>query len=646
MNIVSVTQLFKTYGDKVLLKDVSFGIGEHDRVGLIGVNGAGKSTLLNILAGIDFPESGTVVLGGRVIVHYLPQNPVLDPDRTVIDEVFAGDLPVMRLLRDYQMTLLELAASPTDEASQRRLLSLQNQFDAQQAWQLEHEAKNILTRLGVAEFDRKVGELSGGQRKRVAMARALIQQADLLILDEPTNHIDDATVAWLERYLQSRKGALMMVTHDRYFLDRVANRIFELDRGRLFEYDGNYETFLEGKLAREASERATEDKRQNFLRSEIEWIQKGPRARGTKQKARTERYYELLEDGPGEKSGQMQMATASTRLGKSVIQLDHVTKGYANEVLIRDFSTLVNPTDRIGIIGANGRGKSTLLRMMAGQLEPDGGEVHIGETVRMGYYGQEHDWTSHEDVRVIDYIQAVAMTVETGDGETVTASQMLERFLFPGSLQWTPIAKLSGGERRRLALLRILVTRPNVLLLDEPTNDLDIPTLQVLEAYLDEFPGVVVSVSHDRYFLDRVANSILAFRGGGEIVKRTGNFSDYLAYEADMDATTGALGGVIETSPSKSNLTPDSESVRTHQRRGKRMTYQERREYERIDEDIATAEEEGKRIERDMAECASDHVRLQALFIEQQVNEEKLLELLERWTYLTELAEEIENEST
>lgn len=643
MNIVSVTQLSKTYGEKVLFDDVSFGMDTNDRVGLIGVNGTGKSTLLKVLAGVEVPESGTVVFAGGTTVHYLSQDPAFTPHLSVIDEVFAGDLPVMKLLREYERVMLNLETHPDDQTLQRRMLALQSQLDAQQAWQLEHEAKTILTRLGVTQFDKQMDELSGGQRKRVAMAKALIQPADLLILDEPTNHIDDATVAWLEHYLQGRKGALLMATHDRYFLDRVANRIFELDAGRLFEYAGNYEKFLEGKLGREASEQSTENKRQNFLRNELEWISRGPRARGTKQKARTQRYEEEVERGPIAKQTAMQVPTAITRLGKSVIELDHVGKTYGPQVLFRDFSTVIQRTDRIGVIGPNGRGKSTFLRMLAGQLQPDQGEVLIGDTVRFGYYAQEHEWDANdEDIRVIDYISRVAPTVETGDGDTVTAAQMLERFLFPGNLQWTPIAKLSGGERRRLALLRVLVERPNVLLLDEPTNDLDIPTLQILESYLDEFPGVVIAVSHDRYFLDRVATTILAFEGDGEIVKRMGNFSDYLAYRVSVEDAHQAREADVRQGAHKD--APPAREAKPRTRQKTKMTYQEQREYEQIEDEIERMEQAGKRIEEEMVAKAADHVRLQELVGLQRANAEELSQLLDRWTYLVELRERIDDE--
>lgn len=640
MNLLTVTELHRSYGEKNLMNGITFGIDEGDRIGLVGVNGAGKTTLLRTLAGMDQPDSGTLAMGGRVTIHYMPQEPVMDGDVTVLEAVFAGELPVMVLLRDYETVLSALEQHPDDESLARQLLSLQARLDSEGAWQLEHEAKTILTKLGIVDYAKRVKELSGGQKKRVAMARALIQPSDLLILDEPTNHIDDETVTWLEHHLNTRKGALLMVTHDRYFLNRVANRIFELEQGHLYEYPGNYERFLELKIAREQMQQASEEKRQNFLRNEIEWIRKGPRARGTKQKARTERYYDILEAGPSDSAESLDLSTASSRLGKSVIELDHVCKTYGGRLIINDFSYILLKSDRVGIVGPNGRGKSTLLRLMTQEVLPDGGDVRIGATVKIGYYGQEHRTIKDPDTRVIDYIREVASTIQTADGETLSAAQMLERFLFPGYLQWTPIAKLSGGERRRLELLRVLAQAPNVLLLDEPTNDLDIPTLQVLESYIDQFPGAVVAVSHDRYFLDRIANKIFAFEGHGEIRVYHGNFSDYETFKNNHDDISMAA------KPEKDSQKREQDVLRSsHARRETlRFTYQEEREYERIELDIAAAEEEAMQIEMDMAHHASDHVRLQELFARQEANQARQAHLLERWAYLTDLAERMERQ--
>jgi ABC transport system ATP-binding/permease protein len=681
MNILSAEIIYKSYGDKVLLNHVSFGIEEGDRIGLIGVNGAGKSTLLKMVAGYESPESGTITLGGKVTVHYLPQEPVFDEEQSVLNQVFRGETPVMKLIRDYEELLDFLEQSPDEKDKQEKLIRLQTKLDELDGWQLEHEAKTILTKLGITDFQASVGTLSGGQRKRIALARALIQPSDLLILDEPTNHIDNESANWLEKYLQRRKGALLMITHDRYFLDRVVNRIFELDNGQLYRYPGNYNTYLETKLARIADEQATEEKRRNFLRNELEWIKRGPRARGTKQKARTDRYNELLDQTPEAKSDLLEISTVSTRLGKSVIELDHVTKGYESEPVVQDFSYIVLRNDRIGIIGPNGSGKSTLLKMMAGVLSPDSGFVEAGQTVKIGYFSQEHE-EMDTSKRVIEYIRDVAERVETADGETISVSQMLERFLFPGPLQWTPIEKLSGGEKRRLALLRILVTAPNVLLLDEPTNDLDIPTLSVLEAYLDDFPGAVVVVSHDRYFLDRVAEKIFALDGDGSISKHFGNYSDYLdrlageflpetgekkgkadktgkpdrigkqdrqsrqewSEKQDRSDKTGVLGQNKQLAESDKHVV-DSQEVSGEQyqrQRTLKFTYKEQKDYEEIDGKIANTEVELSEVNKLMDKACGDVGKLQELFAKQQSLEATLNDLIERWTYLNELAEKIE----
>lgn len=630
MNILSAENVYKSYGDKVLVDSVSFGIEEGDRIGLIGVNGTGKSTLLKLVAGLESPESGTVTLGGRIVVHYLPQEPVFDPAATVLEQVFYGDTPVMRLLRQYEETLDAVSQASHTSDQQAKLIRIQTQLDEMDAWQLEHEAKVILTKLGITDFRAVVGTLSGGQRKRIALARALIEPSDLLILDEPTNHIDNESIVWLEAYLQKRQGALFMVTHDRYFLDRVVNRIFELDGGKLYRYPGNYNTFLETKLEREAQLRSSEDKRQNFLRNELEWIKRGPKARGTKQKARTNRYYDVLEQSPDVGTEGLDISVARSRLGKTVIELQNVSKGYAAHPLIQDFTYIVLRYDRIGIVGPNGSGKSTLLKLMTGKHVPDSGSVVVGSTVKIGYFSQEHEEIDGSQ-RVIEYIREEAEYVETADGENISAAQMLERFLFPGSLQWTPIAKLSGGEKRRLALLRMLMSAPNVLLLDEPTNDLDIPTLSVLESYLEDFPGAVIVVSHDRYFLDRVVEKVFSFERNGHISKQFGNYSEYLAHRP-VDSETTPVARTPET---------ETGDVQQPTRTTLKFTYKEQKEYEGIDERIAETEQSLRDTTKQMEGAGGDYEQLQTLYANQQTLESLLSELLERWTYLNERAEEI-----
>ncbi|HEY8909614.1 MAG TPA: ABC-F family ATP-binding cassette domain-containing protein, partial [Desulfosporosinus sp.] len=473
MNVLTAENLTKSYGEKVLFTDISFGIEEGEKIGIIGVNGTGKSTLLKILVGVEWPDQGKVTKGNSVSLEYLPQNPEFEDEATILQQVFKGNSPVMKLLREYEMALEKLNEDSEQPKLQQSLIALGQQMDELDAWQLENEAKAILTKLGISKFDTLVGTLSGGQKKRVALASALINPTDILILDEPTNHIDNDTVDWLEQYLNKRKGALVMITHDRYFLDRVVSRVLELDQGKLYPYPGNYSRFLELKVEREEQVEATERKRQNLFRNELAWMRRGARARTTKQKARIDRFEQLQADKPADYADRVEMPAGSSRLGKKILECEHVQKGFPDRgVLIKDFSYILLRNDRIGIIGPNGSGKSTLLNLIAGRLTPDGGSIELGSTVNMGYFTQENTYLN-PDIRVIDEIKAVAEVIPTADGGFITAAQMLERFLFPPSVQWTQISKLSGGEKRRLFLLRILMGAPNVLLLDEPTNDLD-----------------------------------------------------------------------------------------------------------------------------------------------------------------------------
>lgn len=594
MNLLAVENISKDYGIKRLFGDISFGIEEGEKIGLIGINGTGKSTFLKILAGAETPDQGKVVVGNSVRVEYLPQNPEFDDEATVLQQVFRG-------------------ASPTTPDQ----------------WQAETEAKTILTKLGIYDFDAKVGTLSGGQRKRVAMAAALINPSDLLILDEPTNHIDNETVAWLEQYLNRRKGALIMITHDRYFLDRVVNRIVELDRGKFFSYTGNYSKFLELKLAREELEQSSELKRLNLLRNELKWIKRGAKARSTKQKARIERFEKLQEAGPETAAGKVEISVGASRLGKKVISMENINKSFSGRKVIDNFSSTFSRDDRIGIVGPNGVGKSTLLNIIAGTLEPDSGTVDIGQTVKIGLFSQENK-EMNQSLRVIDYIKEQAEYLPTLDGKLISAAQMLERFLFPPTLQWTPISKISGGERRRLYLLRVLMSAPNVLLLDEPTNDLDIQTLTILEDYLDEFPGAVIIVSHDRYFLDRLADKILAFEDGGNVTTYFGNYSEYML---------SAKSQVVESG--KKDKQPGV-AAEEKKNRPLKFTFKEQKEYEQIDDVIAGVEKELQDIGAKINDAGSNFVMLQELVSKQQGLEKQLDELMVRWTYLNELAEEIE----
>ncbi|WP_425057773.1 Energy-dependent translational throttle protein EttA [Sporomusa carbonis] len=631
MNLLSIENLTKSYGERRLFANVTWGIAEGDKIGLIGVNGTGKSTFLKVIAGVEPADTGKVIKSSSIQIEYLPQNPEFDAKATVLEQVFKGNSPVMQVLREYEQALADVHNHPGDAVRQQRLISLTQQMDARDVWQLESEAKTVLTKLGITDFAAVVSTLSGGQRKRIALASALINPADLLILDEPTNHIDNDTVAWLEQYLHKRKGALLMVTHDRYFLDRVTNHIIELDKGKLYTYDGNYSKFLEMKAEREEQQEASERKRQNLLRNELAWIRRGARARSTKQKARIERFEQLSAQTPEMSGGQLEIAVGASRLGRKIIEIEHIGQNYGGTAFIRDFSYIVLKHDRVGIIGPNGSGKSTLLDIIAGRLSPDYGRVEVGQTVKIGYFSQENT-EMDQDMRVIEYIREEAHFLPTADGGTMSAAQLLERFLFPPNLQWTPIAKLSGGEKRRLYLLRVLMSAPNVLLLDEPTNDLDIQTLTILEDYLDEFPGAVLIVSHDRYFLDRLVDKIFVFEGGGRVRQYTGNYSEYL--------------GKISSSPEpeagdKAKSSADNKPVAADKprERPRKLTFKEQREYEQIEDVIAGVEQELQQVTAAIDAAGSNFEVLQELVRMQQELQRRLDELLERWTYLNELAE-------
>ncbi|SES99615.1 ABC-F family ATP-binding cassette domain-containing protein [Paenibacillus sp. NFR01] len=638
MNIMTVEHLTKSYGEKTLFRDASFGMDERDKIGVIGVNGTGKSTLLKIIAGLDKADEGQIAIGNDVRVQYLAQNPPYEPEHTVLQQVFAGDDPGLKLMRDYMDTAALLERQPGDAALEGKLVRLGQDIDAAGIWALESEAKNALTRLGITDFAAKMGDLSGGQRKRVALAAALITPSELLILDEPTNHIDTDSVAWLEQYLQKRRGALLMVTHDRYFLERVASVMLELDGGRMFRYEANYSRFLELKAEREEREAATEQKKKNLLRNELAWIRRGAQARSTKQKARIDRYEKLKDSVGTSKTEGMDISVAATRLGRKIIEIKDLAKSMAGRTLIKDLTYIAVPQDRVGIVGRNGSGKSTLLNLIAGRLEPDSGAVELGATVKLGYFTQEHQ-EMDDSMRVIEYIKEEAEVIRTSDGSVITAAQMLERFLFPPAMQWTPIAKLSGGEKRRLYLLRVLMGAPNVLLLDEPTNDLDISTLSVLEDYLEEFPGVVFTVSHDRYFLDRVVDKLIAFENGTLRI-HVGDYTEYEEWLAkNVPSRSGEAakgkdaGGKRAASAEGETATPVKEKLK--------FTFKEQKEYETIDEQIERAEQRLADIQTEMEAAFADSVKLQELMAKQKAGEAELEHLMERWTYLNELAERI-----
>ena len=589
--LLSAEQLTRTYGTRVLLDGVSFYVEPGDKVGIIGVNGCGKSTLLRLLAGAEEPDEGTVRPDPNVRLAYLPQNPVFPGEHTVLEQVLLG-------------------------------------LDGEDRTLAEYEAKTILNQLGVPRFDQKVGELSGGERRRVALAAVLARPCDVLLLDEPTNHLDDRMVGWLEDYLRSWKGALVMVTHDRYFLERIVTKMVEVEGGRLYTYEGNYDKYLERKAARLESEKASERKRQAILRREYQWVMQGPTARGTKSRERLERYEALkAQTGPTEKST-LELSARASRLGKKTVELAGVTKTFGERTVVRDFSCMLLRDDRIGIVGSNGSGKSTLLNLMAGTLAPDSGTVEVGETVRFGYFRQEVP-DMDGDTRVIDYVKEIGNNIETAEG-MLTASQLLEQFLFPAEVQWSPICKLSGGEKRRLYLLSVLAAAPNVLLLDEPTNDLDIQTLSILEDYLDTFPGAVIAVSHDRYFLDRVVRRVFAVEGDGAVRAYPGGYTEYLDAKRVEEKA-------------KTPKTPASDKGKERPAAPKKLkfSYKEQREFDTIDDDIAALEEQIAQVQAEQAAKATDYVALQELQEKQAQLEAALEEKMERWVYLNDLAEQI-----
>lgn len=625
MNLLTIENISKAYSEKKLLDNINLGINEGDKIGVIGINGVGKSTLLKIIAGAEQPDEGRLIKGNSVRLEYLSQNPYFDNEATVLEQVFRGDSDIMRLIRAYEQ------AVQCPDTPPEKLIKLNAEMDKLNAWSMESEAKGILTKLGIEDFEAQIGTLSGGQRKRIMLASALINPSDLLILDEPTNHLDNTTIDWLEEYLNKRKGALLMITHDRYFLDRVVNEILELDRGSLYLYKGNYDNFLEKKLEREEREASSEKKRQGLLKKELAWIRRGAKARSTKQKARIERFEKLNEKITDLENDKLDISVGSSRLGKKVIELMHISKAFDSKKVIDDFSYIVLRNDRVGIIGFNGSGKSTLMNIIAGTMPQDSGSIETGETVKIGLFSQE---TCHMDetLRVIEYIKEAAEFLTTAEGDKITASQMLERFLFDPSSQWTPISKLSGGEKRRLQLLRVLMEAPNVLLLDEPTNDLDIETLTILEDYIENFPGAVITVSHDRYFLDKVTDKIFAFEGNGVITQFTGNYSDF----------KGSNLAKKEDNPKEDKKSNNTEN-RTKNRPLK-LSYKEQKEYEQIDDIIASLEEQISEMDIKIAAAASDYVLLQQLMEEKEELEKQLEDKMERWIYLNELSERIEKE--
>lgn len=620
MNLLSLENITKAYTERVLLDGASFFLQEGEKVGIIGINGTGKSTLLKLAAGLEEPDTGSCTKANHVVIRYLPQTPEFDDSCTVWEHV----------------------EKKISESTQ---------------WDMEGEAKSMLQTLGIVRLEQKISELSGGQRKRLALAEILMQPCDILVLDEPTNHLDHAMAAWLEDYLKRWRGSLIMVTHDRYFLDSVSNRIVEIDKGKIYSYDTNYSGFLELKAQREEMEAATERKRQSILRVELEWVKRGARARSTKQKARLERYEEMKNQHGPQSDGQVSMSSITTRMGNTTIEIDGISKSYGGHTFIRDFSYIFLKNDRVGFVGTNGCGKTTLMKLLAGREEPDSGSIKVGQTIRIGYYSQEIETSKEAGIaymdpkmRVIDYIRETAEFVRTEDG-LISASAMLERFLFPPQAQYSLIGKLSGGERRRLNLLRVLMESPNVLILDEPTNDLDISTLTILEDYLDHYQGIVIVVSHDRYFLDRTVNRIFAFEAGGVLRQYEGGYTDYALKAGEsaqcnlsvQDGIISSAAGGTEGADTDSEAGGRAayENYRANRERKLKFSYKEKQEYETIEQDILDLEEKLESLDAEMAANATNSKRLSELAAEREQTEEDLEHKMERWEYLEELAEKI-----
>lgn len=599
MNILNIEHISKIFGEKVIFDDVSYGIHEGDKIGIIGINGTGKTTLLKVIACLEEPDEGQVIRQNGLRITYLPQNPEFPKGANILDYVADGKW--------------------------------------QKDWSTESEARNVLNKLGISDHEEEIEHLSGGQKKRVALARTLVNPADVLIMDEPTNHLDNEMVSWLEEFLIRFKGVVIMVTHDRYFLDRVTNKILEISHGKLYSYEANYSKFLEMKAQREEMELASERKRQSVLRMELEWAKRGCRARTTKQRARLERLEALKNGSAPVRDNTVELDSVETRMGKKTIELHHISKSYGERCMVQDFDYIVLKNQRLGIIGPNGCGKSTLIKMIAGVIQPDCGEIEIGETIRIGYFAQEVP-DMDNDLRVIDYIRDVAEYIPTREGK-ISASMMLERFLFDSAMQYTPIAKLSGGEKRRLYLLKILMGAPNVLLLDEPSNDLDIPTLTILEDYLDSFAGIVITVSHDRYFLDDVVDRIFAFEGEGRLVQYEGGYSDYMEARKRKEGETALDRQPAQETEKKKTSNKDWKQNRQEKLK---FSFKEQREFETIDDDIAALEEKIEKLDKEMMENATNSFKLRQIVEEKEAAEQALEEKMDRWVYLNDLAERIE----
>lgn len=620
MNILTAEHLSKRYTEQYLFEDISFGIHEGDRIGFIGVNGTGKSTLLKCLVGVEELDEGKITTRNDLVIKYLPQNPIFDEASSVLDNVLSGDHEKIRILKEYEK-ILGLMQTSDDDQIHKMYQEIMDKMDRENVWSIESEVKGILNKLGIPNIHAKMNILSGGQKRRVSIAEALIHESDLLILDEPTNHIDNDIIEWLEGMLSKRKGALLMITHDRYFLDRVTDKIFELEKGEMKVYNGNYSFYLDEKARQQIDENARQRKLKALYNTELEWIKRGCRARTTKQKFRVNRFDDIKHAMKSEKEVEMNIDVATSRMGKKIIELKSVSKAY-DQPLLKDFEYTLLRNDRIGIVGNNGIGKSTFLKLISGDVVPDEGEVDKGVTIKIGYYKQENQ-VFNEAIRVIDYIKDTAEYIHTSHGEMLSASQMLETFLFDSVKQYTLISKLSGGERRRLYLLKILMESPNILLLDEPTNDLDIKTLSILEDYIDVFPGAVIAVSHDRYFLDKMSEKLFVFTGEGDVEIHPGNYTTYTENRHRFKKEVEKKVVIKEEKVTQK----------------KKLTYSEKLELEGIDDVIEGLETQIMDIEEQMETAGSDYEKLQKLMSDKERLEVELQEKYDRWTYLNEKAE-------
>ena len=638
MNILSLENVGKNYGIKPLFENVTVGLEERDKIGIIGANGSGKTTFLRVIAGTETPDTGKIIRAHGKTLAYLEQNPQFDDEKTVLETIFAASSGIIKMIRDYETACYELSKDAANEKTLEKVSDLQHELEINGGWEIETNARNILTKLGITETSAQMKTLSGGQRKRVALAHELIVKPDILILDEPTNHLDADTIEWLEDYLKRYSGALLLVTHDRYFLDRVTNRIFEIDRGAVQVFAGNYAYYLEKKEEQETLRAVEGHKREQLIKKELAWLRTGAKARTRKSKHRINAAYDLMAQPKDRAKSEIDIAVGSKRLGSKIVEINDVSKSYDGRKLIDDFSYLLKRDDRIGIIGANGSGKTTLLEILTDRVTADSGEIEIGQTVHIGYYDQESR-ALNEEQRVIDYIKEVAEYVTTAGGNQITASQMLEKFLFPPSAQYSFIENLSGGERRRLYLLRILMSEPNVLLLDEPTNDLDIPTLIALEEYLDDFAGALIVVSHDRYFLDRTVDSIFKFEVGGKIRAFAGDYSAYLEKRELEETTNKEIENQTETRHSADAKKSENQTAAEETNAPKKLSFKEKREFETLENKVAEAEKRLAEIEVELKNFATDAFKLNEIFTEQQSLNLQLETDSERWLELSERAD-------